>query len=283
MGNLTGRAAANAEGLSYEDVEKHNTEADAWMILFGEAIDVTNFLPHHPGGSESMQAYLGKDATEAWVEIHTPESLEKNLHLMVKKGKMQPRQGLISWLVQRITAPSSSASNAPATPSTEGQPTETPTTGGPPDDKTKKGLAWVAEEHDKELPEDGVFTVESLKRWDGVNLPMLVGICGLIIDVSPSDNFVPGFGYGKLWAGKDCTWAMATVSLKHYDANKFDFKVEELGELQFKSLCGWLKHFTEKYRKVGTLRELDGWDFSKVEAGAEEMKKAAAAQAAPAA
>ena len=28
-------------------------------------------------------------------------------------------------------------------------------------------------------------------------LPMLISICGVVVDVSPSENFVPNFGYGK--------------------------------------------------------------------------------------
>ena len=48
---------------------RHNTKDDAWLVLFGEAIDVTSFLPIHPGGEESIETYLGQDATEAWAEV----------------------------------------------------------------------------------------------------------------------------------------------------------------------------------------------------------------------
>merc|ERR1711924_574271 len=118
----------------------------------------------------------------------------------------------------------------------------------------------------------GVFDLQELARWDGVNLPMCVGICGLVVDVSASENFRPDFGYGKLWAGKDTTYAMATVSLKANDANKFDFTIDDLTNDQFEALAGWYKHFTHKYRQVGKLRELRDWDFSKVEQKAEELK-----------
>jgi hypothetical protein len=100
---------------------------------------------------------------------------------------------------------------------------------------------------------------------------MCVGICGIVIDVSSSDNFVPNFGYGKLWHGKDTTWAMATVSLKAYDANKFAWKLDDLTEDQFNTLASWYKHFTTKYRKVGTLKELKDWDFCKVIKAAGEL------------
>eukprot|EP00930_Biecheleria_cincta_P040047 TRINITY_DN27472_c0_g1_i1.p1 TRINITY_DN27472_c0_g1~~TRINITY_DN27472_c0_g1_i1.p1 ORF type:complete len:296 (-),score=93.81 TRINITY_DN27472_c0_g1_i1:58-909(-) len=281
MGNLTGRKA-EPDGLSPEEVEKHNTKDDAWMVLFDEVIDVTKFLPLHPGGEESMGMYLGKDATEAWVEIHSPETLERNLHYLTKVGKMQAKGGLLTWLLTKIGGGAG--------------------TGGPPkksddsglgatasaysaaeavsDEKEQKGLQFTPVFEEELQSFSGCFTLESLQRWDGKQLPMLIGICGRVIDVSVSDNFTPGFGYGKLWAGKDCTLAMATVSLKADDANRMDFKIEELEELQFKSLVGWLKHFTEKYREVGKLEEFKDWDFSAVETAAEEMKKEAAAVAA---
>jgi hypothetical protein len=93
---------------------------------------------------------------------------------------------------------------------------------------------------------------------------MCIAICGIVVDVSSSDNFVPDFGYGKLWAGKDTTWAMATVSLKAHDVNRFDFEVKDLNADQLKALRGWYQHFKAKYRQVGTLREHRDWDFSLV-------------------
>jgi len=64
---------------------------------------------------------------------------------------------------------------------------------------------------------------------------------------------------------------MATVSLKAHDANKFDFNLEELSGDQAKALAGWYKHFTTKYRTVGTLKELRGRDFGSVERLAAEL------------
>mmetsp|Transcript_68660 Transcript_68660/g.110665 ORF Transcript_68660/g.110665 Transcript_68660/m.110665 type:complete len:276 (+) Transcript_68660:55-882(+) len=272
MGSLSSRGSAQPEGLSPEEVEKHNTKGDAWLILFGEAIDVTKFLPIHPGGEESIEAYLGKDASEAWVEIHTAETLEKNLHLMKKMGKMQERGGLVSWLLQRMAGKKEDVGTSKVLNSMPTLTVQASTTTSATDQS--EGLKW-APEHDAQLPESGVFTLDTLARWNGVQLPMCIALCGIVIDVSPSENFVPNFGYGKLWAGRDCTLAMATVSLKAQVANRLDFKLEDLEEMQFKSLGGWYKHFTEKYRQVGTLLELQDRDFSSVREAAEEMKKAA--------
>merc|ERR1711974_197597 len=102
-------------------------------------------------------------------------------------------------------------------------------------------------------------------------LPMCVGICGKVVDVSSSKNFTPGQGYGGLWAGSDSTLAMATVSLKPESVNRLDFRLEDFEELQTKALAGWYKHFTTKYPTVGRLKEYDGWDFSSIENLAKEL------------
>eukprot|EP00971_Amphidinium_carterae_P148999 2954083-Amphidinium_carterae.1 len=69
-----------------------------------------------------------------------------------------------------------------------------------------------------------LHTLEELASWDGVNLPMRIGLCGKIFDVSASPNFQPDHGYGKLWAGKDATFALATISLAPEAPNKMDWK-----------------------------------------------------------
>mmetsp|Transcript_41640 Transcript_41640/g.111096 ORF Transcript_41640/g.111096 Transcript_41640/m.111096 type:complete len:168 (+) Transcript_41640:99-602(+) len=134
------------------------------------------------------------------------------------------------------------------------------------------GLQWDEAAHGPQLPADGVFTMETLRKWNGVELPMFLAICGKVVDVSSSRNFLPDHGYGKLWAGKDATYAMATVSLKAEMVAKMDFKLEELEQANFDALVGWYKHFLKKYPERGTLKEYDGWDFSKVISEAEAME-----------
>ncbi|KAI8338328.1 cytochrome b5-like heme/steroid binding domain-containing protein, partial [Choanephora cucurbitarum] len=55
-----------------EEVSKHNTQDDCWVIINGEVIDATQFLSEHPGGKQSILVYAGKDASKEFNRIHMP-------------------------------------------------------------------------------------------------------------------------------------------------------------------------------------------------------------------
>lgn len=52
--------------MTREEVAKHHTKEDAWIILHGMVYDITEFLAYHPGGVECLLEYLGKDGTAAF-------------------------------------------------------------------------------------------------------------------------------------------------------------------------------------------------------------------------
>lgn len=65
--------------LSSEEVAKHNSKTDCWVIIHGKAYDVTDFLNEHPGGAGIILKYAGKDATKAFDPIHPGDTLKKYL------------------------------------------------------------------------------------------------------------------------------------------------------------------------------------------------------------
>ncbi|KAK0636926.1 FMN-dependent dehydrogenase-domain-containing protein [Bombardia bombarda] len=65
--------------LTGAEVAKHNSAKDCWVIVHGRAYDVTEFLPEHPGGMKIILKYAGKDATEEFEPIHSPDTLDKYL------------------------------------------------------------------------------------------------------------------------------------------------------------------------------------------------------------
>lgn len=37
-----------------EEVKKHNTDNDLWIVLNNDVLDVTNFIKWHPGGKKIL-------------------------------------------------------------------------------------------------------------------------------------------------------------------------------------------------------------------------------------
>merc|ERR1712019_275567 len=64
-------------GFSREEVAKHNTAQDCWVILDGKVLNVTSFLKDHPGGELAIVTFAGKDATEEFNMIHPPDVIGK--------------------------------------------------------------------------------------------------------------------------------------------------------------------------------------------------------------
>lgn len=54
------------EMISLEEVGKHNSREDGWMVIYDKVYDITEFLDEHPGGEEVLMEYLGYDATMAF-------------------------------------------------------------------------------------------------------------------------------------------------------------------------------------------------------------------------
>eukprot|EP00494_Astrolonche_serrata_P013419 UN13539 len=58
---------------THEEVNKHNKEGDAWIIVNNLVFDITNFMKLHPGGMQPLLEYMGKDATEIFYSLHRAE------------------------------------------------------------------------------------------------------------------------------------------------------------------------------------------------------------------
>ncbi|OCF40439.1 L-mandelate dehydrogenase [Kwoniella heveanensis CBS 569] len=75
--HLEGTEQASGQKLvSYEEVQKHASRDDCWVIIDGKIYDVTDFLDQHPGGAEIILANAGKDATKIFKPLHPPDALD---------------------------------------------------------------------------------------------------------------------------------------------------------------------------------------------------------------
>lgn len=53
-----------AQMFSEEEVSRHNSPHDAWVILDGRVYDISGFLNAHPGGLEVVAGHLGTDVSD---------------------------------------------------------------------------------------------------------------------------------------------------------------------------------------------------------------------------
>eukprot|EP01111_Echinosteliopsis_oligospora_P004256 TRINITY_DN167_c0_g1_i1.p1 TRINITY_DN167_c0_g1~~TRINITY_DN167_c0_g1_i1.p1 ORF type:complete len:650 (+),score=186.82 TRINITY_DN167_c0_g1_i1:66-1952(+) len=71
------KASVKDTPYTVDDVSKHNTEKDCWVIVNGQVLDVTKFMHEHPGGKKAIMLFAGKDATEEFNMLHKPDVVEK--------------------------------------------------------------------------------------------------------------------------------------------------------------------------------------------------------------
>lgn len=50
--------------LTWEEISRHNTVTDLWVVVDGFVYDLTRFVHDHPGGLSILANYAGKDATQ---------------------------------------------------------------------------------------------------------------------------------------------------------------------------------------------------------------------------
>lgn len=107
-GNLV-KGASNVDGVTLEEVAEHNQLQDAWIILNGEVLDVTRWIPLHPGGEQTIARVLGKDASMEWNMIHAPGTIQRNARFLKNMGRViernveeAPARGLFGAILGRL-------------------------------------------------------------------------------------------------------------------------------------------------------------------------------------
>ncbi|PWV13465.1 putative cytochrome b5 [Trypanosoma cruzi] len=61
---------------AWEEIRKHNTDKDCWVVLYGRVLDVTKFLSQHPGGIDPINDLGGYDITNSFESIgHSSRAL----------------------------------------------------------------------------------------------------------------------------------------------------------------------------------------------------------------
>ncbi|EGP92702.1 unnamed protein product [Zymoseptoria tritici ST99CH_1A5] len=105
--------------LTRQEVQKHTSEEDLWVIVDHVVYDLSDFVDAHPGGSVVLRQVAGQDATEAFYNLHRQEVLQqyKSLAIGVLEGEkpevISPQPGDLSqvpygeplWLNSQFKSP----------------------------------------------------------------------------------------------------------------------------------------------------------------------------------
>ena len=60
--------------LTTDEIAKHNSVSNCWLIISGKVYDVTKYLTAHPGGVSAISRYCGKDGTQGFATKDTGSS-----------------------------------------------------------------------------------------------------------------------------------------------------------------------------------------------------------------
>lgn len=63
--------------VTRDEVAKHNTATDLWVIIDSVVYDLSKFGDLHPGGAAVLVDVAGKDATTMFYNLHRHEVLKK--------------------------------------------------------------------------------------------------------------------------------------------------------------------------------------------------------------
>ncbi|KAI4656644.1 uncharacterized protein J4E78_006534 [Alternaria triticimaculans] len=74
--------------VSVEEIKKHASEHDCWIVVDDVIWDITEFIPSHPGGDEIITKHAGLDASLAYNSVHSPTLISKTLAPGKRIGKV---------------------------------------------------------------------------------------------------------------------------------------------------------------------------------------------------
>ncbi|VUC27064.1 unnamed protein product [Clonostachys rosea] len=94
--------------VATREILKHCTPNDCWIVVSDEVWDVTEFAQEHPGGVSIITKLAGKDATQAYSEVHAPAVIRENLPVDCFKGMLDQSTVTEAWRSEMALKPQTS-------------------------------------------------------------------------------------------------------------------------------------------------------------------------------
>ncbi|KYQ91307.1 cytochrome b5 A [Tieghemostelium lacteum] len=89
-----------------EEISKHSSANDLWIVYNGEVFDVTKFIEDHPGGEQVLLENAGQDATQNFDDV----GHSANANSMMQKYKIGTVKGGVVKKVE-LKKPSQTSSS----------------------------------------------------------------------------------------------------------------------------------------------------------------------------
>lgn len=80
IADIKRQAAAPTKQFTREEIEKHHSENDCWIVINNRVYDATSVLSWHPGGKSAILSHAGHahmETTEEFESIHDSYAQEK--------------------------------------------------------------------------------------------------------------------------------------------------------------------------------------------------------------
>nr|ALE14476.1 delta-6 fatty acyl desaturase 2 [Boleophthalmus boddarti] len=87
-----GAELAGLARFSWEEVQKHRSRTDQWLVIDRKVYDVTQWATRHPGGFRLIQHYAGEDATEAFSAFHRDVTFVQKFLKPLLIGELSPEE-----------------------------------------------------------------------------------------------------------------------------------------------------------------------------------------------
>eukprot|EP00892_Ulva_mutabilis_P012875 jgi/Ulvmu1/9960/UM059_0008.1 len=78
--------------IPLSEVAKHNKDGDAWTVVHRKVLDISEFIPRHPGGKAVLKQYAGKIADEGFDGVHQENVIMENLKPEHVLGKISDEE-----------------------------------------------------------------------------------------------------------------------------------------------------------------------------------------------
>ncbi|KAI1414525.1 FMN-dependent dehydrogenase-domain-containing protein [Hypoxylon sp. FL1857] len=83
--------------VSVDEISRHRTLDDLWLVVDEIVYDLSKFARSHPGGPGILVKYAGRDATAAYSEVHSPSLIKTELPASSRIGVLDRATVTQEW------------------------------------------------------------------------------------------------------------------------------------------------------------------------------------------